>query len=153
VSATFRFDRRFAFPVAPDELWRTLSHTERFPHWWSWLREIDGGGLREGAAARCVIRSPLPYTLRCTVTVEEAVEPALVATAVTGDLEGPARLEIAPDEQGSTARLAWSLELRDPALRRLAAVGRPLMAWAHDRVVATGLRQFERRALDARARS
>jgi len=40
--------------------------------------------------------------------------------------------------------------LRDPVLRRLSVLGRPAMTWAHDRVVASGVRQFERRVLDGR---
>jgi hypothetical protein len=98
-----------------------------------------------------VIRAPLPYALRFTVHVEQAVKPERVDTVIHGDLEGPARLELTPaGSGGSTARLSWALELRDPVLRRLAVVGRPAMTWAHDRIIASGLRQFEQRALDGR---
>jgi len=76
------------------------------------------------------------------------VEPLVaVVTQVAGDLRGPARLDVAPDPAGSTARLSWSLELGNPVLSRLARVGRPVMAWAHDVVVALGVEQFRRRAL------
>jgi len=152
VGAPFTFDRRWDFAIPPDELWATLSRTDDYPEWWSWLREFDADGLEQGATARCVIRAPLPYALRFTVHVEQAVKPELVDTLIRGDLEGPARLEIAPSaDGGSQARLTWALELRDPVLRRLAIVGRPAMSWAHDRVVASGLRQFEQRALDGRS--
>jgi uncharacterized protein YndB with AHSA1/START domain len=151
VPTPFTFDRHFQFAISPDELWATLSQTDAYPEWWSWLRSFDADGLHDGAVARCVIRAPLPYVLRCNVRVRRAVEPELVDTMVEGDLEGPARLEIAPgDNGGSDARLSWSLVLRDPVLRRLAVLGRPAMTWAHDRVVSGGLRQFEQRALDGR---
>ena len=151
MASPFTFDRWFHFDVPPSELWATLSQTDEYREWWSWLRSFDADGLRDGAVAHCVIRAPLPYALRCTVHVERAVAPERVETVVRGDLEGPARLEIAPaDDGGSAARLAWSLELRDPTLRRLARIARPAMTWAHDRVVAGGLRQFEARALDGR---
>jgi hypothetical protein len=154
VPRPFRFDRRWTFAVPPDDLWETVSRTDEYPVWWSWLRDFDtdgaADGLHEGASARCVIRAPLPYALRFTVDVERVVAAELVETRITGDLEGPARLEIAPAGAGSTARLAWSLQLRDPVLRRFAVVGRPAMAWAHDRVVEIGLRQFEQRALAGR---
>jgi predicted DNA repair protein MutK len=52
----------------------------------------------------------------------------------------------------SQARLAWSLELQSPLLRTLAFVGRPAMAWAHDRIVERGLVQFEGHALQERDR-
>lgn len=151
MGAPFTFDRRWEFAVPPDDLWATLSRTDEYPDWWSWLREFEADGLEEGAIARCVIRAPLPYALRFSVHVEQAVKPELVDTVIHGDLEGPARLEITPSGPGgSTARLTWALELRDPVLRRLAVLGRPAMTWAHDRVVASGLRQFEQRALDGR---
>ncbi|HEX6311021.1 MAG TPA: SRPBCC family protein [Acidimicrobiia bacterium] len=154
--APFRFDRRWTFPVTPADLWATVSRTREYPDWWNWLRDFDTDGapegLHEGASARCVIRAPLPYALRFTVEVEQVVEAELVDSRIRGDLEGPARLEIAPAGGGCTARLAWSLDLRDPVLRRFAVVGRPAMAWAHDRVVDVGVRQFEQRALAGRDR-
>jgi hypothetical protein len=95
-----------------------------------------------------VIQSPLPYQLRLEIEVERAEPPRAVETYVRGDLDGPARLEIAPASDGSTARLVWDLELRDRWLRNFAVLGRPLMVWAHDRVVAMGVDQFRRRALE-----
>jgi len=148
VAAPFSFDRRWEFPISAEEFWATVSRTERYPEWWSWLREFETDGLHDGALAECVIRAPLPYALRVTVHVERAVQPERVDTHVTGDLEGPARLEIAPHPSGCTARLVWTLELRDSWLRRLAPVARPAMEWAHDHIVEVGVRQFERVALN-----
>jgi uncharacterized protein YndB with AHSA1/START domain len=152
VPAPFRFDRRFELAASPDALWRTLARTDEYSEWWSWLRELDGGELREGAVARCVVQGPLPYVLRFDIEVEQVVPATLVATRVRGDLDGPARLEISPTPAGSAARMVWSLELRDSLLRPLSWVARPVMVWAHDRVIATGLRDFERQALAAEGR-
>jgi hypothetical protein len=148
--APFRFDRCWEFGVSPERFWETVRRTERYPEWWGWLREFEADNLDEGAWAHCVIQAPLPYSLRLAIHVERLVPAALVAVLVTGDLEGPARLELAPHSGGCAARLTWSLELREPWLRRLAVVARPAMAWAHDRVVEVGAREFERRALDGR---
>jgi hypothetical protein len=41
----------------------------------------------------------------------------------------------------------WSLELREPWLARLARFTRPVLTWAHDRVITSGVREFERVAL------
>jgi len=144
----FRFDRHFDLDADRPAVWRALERPDRYPTWWSWLRSLEGGDLREGAVARCVVRAPLPYTLRFDVVVDRVVREELVETHVRGDLEGPARLELAPRDGGCTARLVWTLDLRDTFLRPLSIVTRPAMAWAHDRVVALGLRQFERAALD-----
>jgi len=150
VPEPFRFDRRFDLDASPDEVWSALSATERYPEWWSWLRVLEGGDLRAGAVARCVVRAPLPYTLRFDVSVERVEPLELVDTHVRGDLEGPARLEVTPRPGGATARLVWSLELRDALLRPLAIVARPAMMWAHDRIIEVGLQEFERQALDGR---
>ena len=148
MAAPFRFDRSFELAATPDELWRALAQTDRYAEWWSWLRTFDAPGLHEGTVANCVVQAPLPYSLRFAVTVGQVVPNELVDTMVTGDLEGPARLEVMASSGGSTARLVWSLELRDTMLRSFATLARPAMVWAHDRVVASGLRQFERGAVD-----
>jgi hypothetical protein len=144
----FRFDREWQFDLPPDELWAVVNRTDLFRQWWSWLRDLDAPGIRTGAQARCVIQSPLPYALRLRIDVQRAQPPSLVETYVHGDLDGPARLEIAARDRGSTARLAWELEVRDRMLRQVARVARPVMVWAHDRVVETGVQQFRHRALD-----
>jgi hypothetical protein len=145
--ARFRFDRSWEFTVPPDDLWVAVNRTDDFREWWSWLRDFDGAGIVPGATAYCVIQAPLPYALRLRIVVERVDEHSMVETRVEGDLEGPARLEIAAAPGGSTARLVWDLDVRDRVLRQLARVGRPMMLWAHDRVVATGVEQFRRRAL------
>jgi hypothetical protein len=156
VPSPFRFDRSWRFGVTPDELWTTLAHTERYREWWPWLRTftVDGpDALQAGRSAQVVIQAPLPYQLRCTVRVDDAVRNERLATTVEGDLRGPARLELRAVDGGAEARLAWELELQAPMLRVLALVGRPAMAWAHDRIVERGLVQFEGHALDERDRS
>jgi hypothetical protein len=150
VPSPFRFDREFGFDVPLDRLWATVARTDRYPEWWSWLREFEGT-LAEGSVAQCVIRAPLPYSLRFDIEVRHVVPLETVETIVRGDLAGPASLQLRSDgEHRSRARLRWELELRDRMLRPLATVGRPAMVWAHDRVVEVGLREFERRALDGR---
>jgi uncharacterized protein YndB with AHSA1/START domain len=147
VPEAFHYDQRFEFAVSPETFWATVSRTDSFPQWWSWLREFESDGLRDGARTECVIRAPLPYALRVAIDVERTVPPERVETHVTGDLEGPARLEITATPAGCAARLVWTLELREPWLRRFARVGRPVLAWAHDRVISIGVHQFERVAL------
>lgn len=155
--APFRYDRRFEFGVAPGQLWEALARTDDYHAWWPWLRGVEPGvqgettgtALVAGTIARCAVRAPLPYTLRFDVTIDRVVPERRVHASVRGDLEGPAMLELAPgDHGGSRARLMWTLELRDRLLRPLSSVTRPVMVWAHDRVIESGLRDFERRALD-----
>ena len=143
----FRFDRTWAFDIGPEELWAALARTDDFHRWWPWLREFEGDGLVPGGRSVCVVRAPIPYTLRFTVTVADLVPGERVEARVAGDLSGPARLELAPDRSGARLRLAWNLELQRPVLRAAGRFGRPVMEWGHDWVVTTGLEQFCHRAL------
>jgi hypothetical protein len=147
VPPAFDYDRRFEFAVSPETFWTTVSRTELYPTWWTWLRDFRSDGLHDGAHTECVILTPLPYALRVTVDVERAVPSERVETRVSGDLDGPARLEITPTPMGCGARLVWSLELHQPWLARLARFTRPILTWAHDRIISSGVRQFERVAL------
>jgi uncharacterized protein YndB with AHSA1/START domain len=147
VATPFRFDRVWEFPVPVDRFWTVLERTDRYPDWWSWLREFEADGFTAGTEARVVIQSPLPYALRCTIRIDEMRPREAIVTTVSGDLRGPARLEIAPSNGGSSARLVWALSPGTFVLRQLAVVGRPAMVWAHDRVVAVGVEQFRRRAI------
>jgi hypothetical protein len=144
----FSFDRSWEFPASPEQLWSALSATGEYPKWWRWLRAFETDGLIEGGDAACVVKGPLPYELRFNIHVLEVAPARLVRTEVTGDLHGPARLEIAPHTNGARARLAWEVDLRSPLLRPMALWARPLMQWGHDWIVDSGVRQFRRRAFD-----
>jgi len=50
--------------------------------------------------------------------------------------------QLADTDQGSTARLHWTLEVQRPMLRMAASVGRPILQWGHDWVVSNGVEQF-----------
>jgi uncharacterized protein YndB with AHSA1/START domain len=150
MASVFRFDRSFDFVVPPPVLWEVLERTDAYRQWWTWLRTFEVEGLVPGAKAHCVIRAPIPYSLRFDVLVEEVVAQELVIASVSGDMEGPARLEIAGTPEGSRARLMWEVELRDRLLASAARWARPIMEWGHEWVVATGVTQFRRRALPPR---
>ena len=146
----FRFDRTWAFDVAPDTLWAALTRTEEYRQWWPWLREFSGDGLVPGGRNTCVVRAPVPYTLRFTVTITELVRGERIVVAVDGDLAGVARLEVGAlgaRRRGSQVRLVWEVDLRQPILRAVGVFGRPIMEWGHQWVVDTGLEQFCRSAL------
>lgn len=134
------------FAASPERFWDMVSRTGDFRRWWPWLRHLDGT-FDEGAQVDCVVRSPLPYSLRFSVQVHELVYARLIRGDVTGDLRGPARFELAAHTGGVEVRLAWDVELRRRFLRSAASVARPAMEWGHDWVVATGVEQFRRRAL------
>ena len=131
-------------------MWTALTRTGDYQRWWPWLREFSGDGLVPGGRTTCVVRAPVPYTLRFTVAVTELVPGERIEALVDGDVTGPARLDISAigaRRRASQVRLAWEVELQRPMLRAAATVGRPVMEWGHDWVVSTGFEQFCRKAL------
>lgn len=146
VARPFAFDGRWRFAAAPEDLWRAFTDTDRFQEWWPWLRVVESSGLVEGTVSRCVIRAPVPYEVTFEVALVQVVPERLVVAAVSGDLAGPARLEVTARPEGSEARLCWELEARAPLFRAASLVARPLLDWAQTWVVDTGVRQFRRRA-------
>jgi uncharacterized protein YndB with AHSA1/START domain len=146
----FTYDRTWTFALAPDELWSVLTRTDEYPLWWRWLRGFDTAGLIEGEYADCVVRGPLPYSLTFRIHILEVVPSELVRTEVSGDLDGPARLELTPKGADCNARLSWSVDLRSPLLRPMARWARPLMEWGHNWVVDNGVARFRDHALVGR---
>ena len=115
--ATFDYDRRFEFAVSPETFWTTVSRTESYPNWWTWLREFRSDGLHDGGAHR--MRDPCAAAVRAARHGRRRTGgPARAGgDPRPGDLEGPARLEITPTPSGCAARLVWSLELRSRGWR------------------------------------
>lgn len=140
----FGFDRSFEFEIAASRLWSLLSDTSSFRLWWPWLRSFDAVPVEPGARTRAAIGPPLPYVLTVDIVVDEVVAEKLVSVEVSGDLRGPARLEIASTENGSSARLVWELTVDRPVLQLAARVARPVLLWGHDWVVNNGVEQFRR---------
>jgi uncharacterized protein YndB with AHSA1/START domain len=140
----FRLDRTFLFDHRPAVVWAALSSPADYPRWWSWLRAIDADELAEGTTAHCLIRAPIPFSLRVDLNVERVVPERRIEVSAGGDLRGPATLELEAHADGAAARLTWDLEPR--RVPRFLASG-PLLRWGQDWVVDTGVRQFRRRAL------
>jgi hypothetical protein len=149
VPEPFRFDRSWRFDVPVDELWEAVADTAAYPRLWPWLADYESGPLVAGTVATFSVQPPLPYRLRFVVHVHDVVARDRVRAFVLGDVEGPARLDVASTPTGSSARLTWELELRRPVLARVEPVVRPVMILGHDLVVAMGVRQFRRRAIRA----
>ena len=147
MASPFHFERTWELEVTPQRFWATISRTEEYRDWWSWLKEFEANGLEEGDEWRAVIQSPLPYVLRVRLRVERVVPEELLEMSVTGDLEGSARLALTPADAGSAIDVSWEMAPRSRAFQVAAVVARPLLRWSHEWVLARGLAQFRRRAL------
>ena len=76
------------------------ARTDEYPLWWGWLRSFQSGGLVVGSTTDFVVQGALPYKLHFVVRIDQVSDAQIVETTVTGDLEGPAMLEITPDDGG-----------------------------------------------------
>ncbi len=142
-----RSDRRYRFPVEPEELWAVLTRTDDYRGWWPWLRHLDGAELVPGTEWGCVVQPPLPYVLRFTLRIVEVDAPRSVAAVVDGDLTGDARLDIAATGDGTELHLVSRLAPSNVVLRSVARLAAPVARFGHDWVLDTGVRQFRERAL------
>jgi len=136
----------FQFGVPPEAVWGTIERTGEFEGWWGWLGNfcLDGPGLEAGSVLVGVVSPPLPYHMRIRVELEHCQRPSSIDAAVHGDLEGRARLELAPDGDGTIASVAWTIEMMQRPMRAAARFAYPLLRWGHDRVVDATVHGFRR---------
>lgn len=142
-----RSDRRFQFDVERASVWAAITRIDLYREWWPWLHEFDGSTFSEGAKWRCVVKPPLPYSLRFDITLVEVVDHDLVRARIEGDINGWAQLTAIDHGVGSQFRLLSELGPASSALRLVARVARPVATFGHDWVLDNGARQFRRVAL------
>jgi hypothetical protein len=139
----FHYDQSWLFPVGPEELWSILSDTTAYPGWWPWLRRPRLPALVAGGVARFSVVPPLPYHIDVELHLDEVEPVRRIHTAVGGDLDGWASLDLSIAGPGQTqVRLRSTLAFSRPGLRALTLVGRPVLAWGHESVVRRGLQGF-----------
>jgi hypothetical protein len=136
----------FAFDLAPDRLWDRIEQVDQFERWWPWLSDcrIEGNGLSAGSVLSGVVRPPLPYRMALRIALVECERPHAIDAIVSGDLVGEATLRLRPEGDGTWVDVAWTVEMRQPAMRLAARIGRPLLQWGHDRVVEMTVAGFRR---------
>jgi hypothetical protein len=135
-------DRRYVFAVDLDELWAAVADIERYPRLWPWLKVFEARGLIAGDTWRCVVRPPLPYSVRFNIDLDEVVGPSHVTATIAGDITGTARLDLEQTADGSAIRLTSSLAPNGWAFATLATLMRPVVSRGHDWVLDTGAAQF-----------
>ena len=134
-----------AVPAA--ELWQMIETIERYQEWWPWLEGLSSQrpGLVAGNVLRATVVPPVPYRVRLQVRFESCERPSLAVATVSGDLRGPASLSFVEQAGGTRVRAEWTLDAASTTMRVAAKVARPLMRWAHDRVVEMAVTGITRR--------
>jgi uncharacterized protein YndB with AHSA1/START domain len=154
VAPVIEYRGTFRFGVSPEAVWEAIERTGEFERWWGWLGafRLDGAGLEAGSVLVGVVSPPLPYHMSIRVELVQCVPPSFIDAVVHGDLEGRARLELIPDDEGTVASVAWTIEMMQRPMRVAARFAYPLLRWGHDRVVDATVSGF-RRQLGAGRRS
>lgn len=104
--------------------------------WWPsvylGVEQLDAGG--DGGLGRVVAvhtKGWLPYTLRWTLRVTEALTDAGYALAASGDLEGTGRWRFEQDGPEVVIVYHWRIRATKPLLRRLEWLLRPAFSANH----------------------
>jgi uncharacterized protein YndB with AHSA1/START domain len=142
----FPHDRTFFIAAPIEKVWNTTRSLSQLKNWWAWLKDFKAPdeGLKPGSRFEFAVVSPLPYRLTIAATATEVVEPRLIRADITGDLRGPAEIELTPVTGGTDVALRWEVELMPRALRIAALASKPLMVWGQDwavRVAVAGARR------------
>jgi hypothetical protein len=135
-------DRRYSFAMQPAELWERIGDVDQYQTWWPWLRQFDAHALEPNDVWRCVVRPPLRYTVSFTITLDEVVIEESITATIAGDIDGAARVEVSPAEQGCEVRLVASLQPHSRMLRVIGIAAGPAARFGHDWVLDSGAQQF-----------
>jgi hypothetical protein len=128
-----------------EQVWSTALDFDSYRSWWPFLVEFDPPRLQTGATARALVRAPAGYRLRLHLSLVDVDAPRIAVIDVAGDILGRCTVSFAPDGEGSTVGLAWSLAPDRHLLRILGVLARPILVQGHDWILDEGLR----RCLDA----
>jgi uncharacterized protein YndB with AHSA1/START domain len=145
------FHGSYLFDVPPAAVWGSITDTDRFTSWWGWLGQfrVTGDGLTEGSVLEGTVAPPLPYRMHVRVTLGRCLPEERIEATVAGDLTGLALLTLAPQRPGTRVEAAWTIEMRQRAMRAVARVAHPLLRWGHDRVVEATVAGFRRHLAEA----
>ena len=137
-SYEFRETWEVAAPV--DAVRDVLVDLERYPEWWPQVVAVASLGPDD---ARVLCRSTLPYTLDLVLHAVSREAP-LLEVEVAGDLTGAVRWHLSPTATGTRLDFAQDVTVQGRLLGWASYVGRPLLAWNHDRMMAGCLEGLRR---------
>jgi hypothetical protein len=138
-------DRRYLFRADVEEVWHNMGRVEEFPDWWRWLRDFDiqGSGLETGGVLSGLVVPPIPYRFRVSIHMEDVQPNRSIRASLSGDLTGPAAVDLRQTTAGCELTIRWDVEMQKPSMRSASRFCRPLLVWGHDQVIEITLRRFE----------
>lgn len=131
---------RVAAPV--ERAWTAIRDLEAYPRWWNEfvaverLNDLDGVGSRVSVHAKAA----LPYHMYFNLETIVEERPRLAIVKVRGDLIGEMRWRLETDGSGTRLIFDESVRTGKPLLNVFAPVFKPLFAWNHRVMMASGER-------------
>ncbi|MGI8792476.1 MAG: hypothetical protein ACR2H3_04775 [Acidimicrobiales bacterium] len=139
----FTASRAFDVQGSADDVWRRIADVPSYQRWWPWVTVRGSDRLRVGEPMQISVRSPLVYQVRFTATPSILADGEAVEVAVAGDIVGSGSLRSSAGQPGyRLIEVGWNVEVARPSFRMFGRVGRPVLEWAHNRVVDKAIRQF-----------
>lgn len=142
--ADYRFESTWRLAAPITTVFAALARPGGWQAGWRWFARAeplaDGADHGVGGRLRCVVRSPLPYSLTFEIERVAAESPTSLDERVVGDLEGTGRWELTESDGQTRVSHTWAVRTTRPWMNALAPVARPAFRWAHHVVMRDGAR-------------
>jgi hypothetical protein len=142
VPEQYHFVTEWRFRAPLDKVWSVVLDIQHYPGWWKNFRKVEivrGDGKSVGSMIECEVRGSLPYSLRYTLEVIEALLHQRIVLRSTGELVGTGRWEFSNvDTFTAKALYFWDVSTTNTILNLIAPLARRALASNHDRVMANG---------------
>jgi hypothetical protein len=137
----YHFVTHWSIKAPIEDVFEALMTPERYAEWWPSIvsdKSLTPGMTGVGARAERVVRGRLPYQLRYVTTTTHLAPPREVAYDSDGDLVGPGRFLLEPQNEGTEVTFDWDVRTTGKLMNWLEPLLRPLFAWNHDWVMERG---------------
>lgn len=140
--AHYMFETDWELTAPIEQVFEVLAHPEVFEAWWPSVTRSalvsEGDADELGARSRYTIQGPLLYTMTFDLKTIEVERPNRLRTVVRGDLVGTGTFLLEPAGAGTRVRFNWDVATTKGWMNLAAIVAKPVLAWAHDRVMLEG---------------
>ena len=141
-ATAFHLTTDWSFAAPQEAVWQALTAPEEWPSWWRAVAKVErmaeGDARGVGAVRRMTWRTALPYNLVFDMRMT-AVEPmSLIEGRPQGSFSGLGRWRLWSEGARTRVRYEWIVEVRQPWMRLIAPLARPLFTWNHREVMRRG---------------
>ncbi len=141
-SANFHLTTDWSLNAPREAVWQALIAPEEWPSWWPAAKKVEriaeGDETGVGAVRRMSWRTALPYTLTFDMRTTRIEPMTRIEGEAEGELSGIGRWSVWPDGRRTRARYEWIVEVKEPRIRFLAPLLRPVFVWNHNTVMGSG---------------